>query len=77
MKMPGYRSYVVTGGAQGIGRAIASRLTLDGYVIVIDVADDLGWAHERVRLVSGNAGTRRSQPKPLSWPSRRARWPGG
>jgi len=56
MKMPEYRSYVVTGGAQGIGRAIASRLTLEGYVIVIDVADDLGWAHERVRLVSGNAG---------------------
>ncbi len=54
--MPEYRSYVVTGGAQGIGRAIARRLTADGYVIVIDVADDLGWAHERVRLVSGNAG---------------------
>jgi NAD(P)-dependent dehydrogenase (short-subunit alcohol dehydrogenase family) len=54
--MPEYRSYVVTGGAQGIGRAIASRLTADGYVIVIDVAGDLGWAHERVRLVSGNAG---------------------
>ena len=54
--MPEYHSYVVTGGAQGIGRAIAGRLTLDGYVIVLDVAGDLGWTHERVRLVSGNAG---------------------
>jgi NAD(P)-dependent dehydrogenase (short-subunit alcohol dehydrogenase family) len=56
MKMPEYHSYVVTGGAQGIGRAIAGRLTLDGYVVVLDVAGDLGWTHERVRLVSGNAG---------------------
>jgi NAD(P)-dependent dehydrogenase (short-subunit alcohol dehydrogenase family) len=56
MKMPEYHSYVVTGGAQGIGRAIAGRLTLDGYVVVLDVAGDLGWTHERVRLVSGHAG---------------------
>jgi NAD(P)-dependent dehydrogenase (short-subunit alcohol dehydrogenase family) len=56
VKMPEYHSYVVTGGAQGIGRAIAGRLTLDGYVVVLDVAGDLGWTHERVRLVSGNAG---------------------
>jgi NAD(P)-dependent dehydrogenase (short-subunit alcohol dehydrogenase family) len=30
------RSYVVTGGARGIGRAIAARLARDGHVVVLD-----------------------------------------
>ena len=47
-------SYVVTGGAQGVGRAIVERLARDGAVIVIDVADRLGWSHERVELVTGD-----------------------
>lgn len=48
-------SSVVTGGAQGIGRAIAERLAAAGEVVVVDTAADLGWQHERVRLVSGDA----------------------
>jgi NAD(P)-dependent dehydrogenase (short-subunit alcohol dehydrogenase family) len=32
------RSYVVTGGARGVGRAIASRLALDGKVVVVDLS---------------------------------------
>jgi NAD(P)-dependent dehydrogenase (short-subunit alcohol dehydrogenase family) len=53
------RSYVVTGGAQGIGRAIAERLARDGHVVVLDVdADALGWAeqHGGVSAVIGDAG---------------------
>jgi len=39
------RSYVVTGGARGIGRAIAGRLAADGHVVVLDlVAANLGLA---------------------------------
>ncbi|MGY1693917.1 SDR family NAD(P)-dependent oxidoreductase [Geodermatophilus sp. SYSU D00814] len=45
----------MTGGAQGVGRAVAERLAADGEVVVVDTAADLGWAHERVRLVSGDA----------------------
>ncbi len=30
-------SYVVTGGARGIGRAIAARLAADGHVVVVDM----------------------------------------
>jgi NAD(P)-dependent dehydrogenase (short-subunit alcohol dehydrogenase family) len=29
-------SYVVTGGAHGVGRAIAERLARDGHVVVLD-----------------------------------------
>ena len=30
------RSFVVTGGGQGVGRAIAERLLADGHVVVLD-----------------------------------------
>jgi NAD(P)-dependent dehydrogenase (short-subunit alcohol dehydrogenase family) len=52
-------SYVVTGGARGIGRAIAARLATDGHVVVVDMdADALAWAreHPQITAVSGDAG---------------------
>lgn len=48
-------SYVVTGAAQGVGRAIAEHLATDGHVIVLDVATRLDWRHDRVTLVTGDA----------------------
>ncbi len=48
-------SFVVTGGAQGIGRAIAQRLADDGDVVILDVNSQLDWRHERVTLVAGDA----------------------
>jgi NAD(P)-dependent dehydrogenase (short-subunit alcohol dehydrogenase family) len=56
--MPEQRSYVVTGGAQGVGRAIAERLAAEGDVVVVDVAEQLGWRHHRVHLVTGDARER-------------------
>lgn len=53
--MPTRPSFVVTGGAQGIGRAIAERLTNDGQVVVLDVTGQLDWQHERVILITGDA----------------------
>ncbi|MBA3905576.1 MAG: SDR family oxidoreductase [Pseudonocardiales bacterium] len=57
------RSYVVTGAARGVGRAIVERLAGDGHaVVVIDVdASELGWvgdhaAAERLGAVVGSAG---------------------
>jgi NAD(P)-dependent dehydrogenase (short-subunit alcohol dehydrogenase family) len=53
------RSYVVTGGARGIGRAIATRLAAQGHVVAVDVdADALAWTreHSQVAAVSGDAG---------------------
>jgi NAD(P)-dependent dehydrogenase (short-subunit alcohol dehydrogenase family) len=49
------RSYVVTGGAQGVGRAIAERLAHAGPVVVLDVAPALDGDHPGVTLVSGDA----------------------
>ncbi|GAA1609493.1 SDR family NAD(P)-dependent oxidoreductase [Actinoplanes couchii] len=48
-------SYVVTGGARGVGRAVVERLAVDGHVVVVDVVERLGWEHPRVGLVSGDA----------------------
>jgi NAD(P)-dependent dehydrogenase (short-subunit alcohol dehydrogenase family) len=49
-------SFVVTGAAQGVGRAIAERLAQDGHVVVLDVVGQLAWQHANVCLVSGDAG---------------------
>jgi NAD(P)-dependent dehydrogenase (short-subunit alcohol dehydrogenase family) len=49
-------SFVVTGGAQGVGQAIARRLTQDGHVVVLDTATTLDWDGPDVHLLSGDAG---------------------
>jgi NAD(P)-dependent dehydrogenase (short-subunit alcohol dehydrogenase family) len=52
-------SFVVTGGAGGIGRAIAARLGAEGHVVVVDVeAETLAWtrAHPQIAGVAGDAG---------------------
>jgi NAD(P)-dependent dehydrogenase (short-subunit alcohol dehydrogenase family) len=49
-------SFVVTGAAQGVGRAIAERLARSGRVVVLDVAAQLDWRHADVDFVSGDAG---------------------
>ncbi len=48
-------SYVVTGGAQGIGRVVACRLASDGFVVVIDTCTQLGWEHDMVHHIAGDA----------------------
>jgi len=62
-KLPGViRSHVVTGGGQGIGRAVAERLLADGDAVVVLDRDEaaLGWtaahpAGRRVIALAGNA----------------------
>ena len=57
--MSGSASYVVTGAARGVGRAIAERLVADGHVVVLDRdAEALDWAAGRDGLaaVAGDAG---------------------
>jgi NAD(P)-dependent dehydrogenase (short-subunit alcohol dehydrogenase family) len=46
------RSFVVTGGAGGVGRAIAERLRVDGAVVVVDIGEA---AIEGVESVVGDA----------------------
>ena len=49
-------SFVVTGGAHGVGRAIAQRLAADGAtVVVVDLVDSVGRDSLGVRLVTGDA----------------------
>ena len=54
--MTATRSFVVTGGARGVGWAIAQRLAHDGHVVVLDVADALAAPSDQIDLVSGDAG---------------------
>ena len=49
-------SYVVTGGAGGVGRAIVDVLARDAHVVVVDVIEELEGKRDRVRLVTGDAG---------------------
>jgi NAD(P)-dependent dehydrogenase (short-subunit alcohol dehydrogenase family) len=49
----------VTGGAQGIGRALVERLCEDGHVVAVDLdGDALAWTrgHPRLSAVAGDAG---------------------
>jgi NAD(P)-dependent dehydrogenase (short-subunit alcohol dehydrogenase family) len=48
-------SFVVTGGARGVGRSIAHRLAQDGHVVVLDVIGTPDWDDPSVHLVSGDA----------------------
>lgn len=48
-------SFVVTGGAGGIGRAVVDRLARDGFVVVLDRGGPQPFESERVRVLVGDA----------------------
>ena len=51
-------SFVVTGGARGIGRAVVERLAENGYVVAVDLdAGALAWTEDngRIEAVAGDA----------------------
>jgi NAD(P)-dependent dehydrogenase (short-subunit alcohol dehydrogenase family) len=48
-------SFVVTGGAGGVGSAIAQRLARHGWCLVVDVADHLERPHDRIQFITGDA----------------------
>jgi len=55
-------SYVVTGAARGVGRAITERLARDGHVVAVDLdARALAWA-EQVEAITGVAGDAMDEP---------------
>jgi NAD(P)-dependent dehydrogenase (short-subunit alcohol dehydrogenase family) len=66
MSTPLERAAVVTGGAQGIGRAVTERFLADGYgVVIFDLDGELAAAtaaelapRERVRAVAGDVASR-------------------
>ena len=49
-------SYVVTGGAGGVGRAIADHLSTHAHVVVIDTSGDPDDRGPSLRLIAGDAG---------------------
>lgn len=49
-------SYVVTGAAGGVGRAIAQHLAEHGHVVVLDVDDQIEEPDARLTLITGDAG---------------------
>jgi NAD(P)-dependent dehydrogenase (short-subunit alcohol dehydrogenase family) len=53
--MPTRPSFVVTGGARGIGRAVAERLAGDGHVVILDIDDACEWTHDRITAIVGDA----------------------
>jgi NAD(P)-dependent dehydrogenase (short-subunit alcohol dehydrogenase family) len=47
-------AYVVTGGGQGVGQAISRRLAEHGFVVVLDLTDELDWDDPAVQFVVGD-----------------------